>query len=378
MNLLKANGMSLLAFVVLVYFFAEERISRLTIILYSVISTFLLIFGRLLVRSLVRKMRRRGLLLKKVFVVGDGSQVSRYLETVRYTPGTGLTIKGVFGVAPDLTTDAPLFRLEELESEIEKKRPDIVVLGFSDPASQFVAEFIRKYYDSLFQIQVLPSENQALLGLNMETIEDVHVLTLNQPDFPLPELLMKRTLDVVGSAVGLILLSPFFFIIAVLIKLTSKGPIFFSQERIGANGTLFKMWKFRTMKPVPPGEEKAQWTVENDPRRTPIGVFLRKTSIDELPQLWNVLIGDMSLVGPRPEQPFFVEKFRKEIPAYMLRHRMKAGITGWAQVNGWRGDTSLHKRIEFDLYYIRYWSFWFDLKILLMTFVKGFINRNAY
>ncbi len=378
MTILKANGMSVVTFVVLVYFFSEDKISRITIGLYAFSSTFLLIFGRLMVRSLVRKLRRRGYLLNKVFVVGDGKQVPKYLDNVRYTPGTGVSIQGIFGSGNAVKFEAPKFPLEALEAEIQKQRPDIVVLGFDEDSNGFVADFIRKFYDSLVQIQILPSENHALLGLNMETVEDIHIMALNQPNFPLPDVLAKRAIDLIGSAVGLILLSPLFLIIASLIKLTSKGPVFFTQERIGLNGKRFRMWKFRTMKHIPESEQKAQWTVENDPRRTKFGAFLRKTSIDELPQLWNVLIGDMSLVGPRPEQPFFVEKFKKEIPAYMLRHKMKAGITGWAQVNGWRGDTSLYKRIEYDLYYIRNWTIWFDIKILVMTFVKGFVNKNAY
>jgi lipopolysaccharide/colanic/teichoic acid biosynthesis glycosyltransferase len=164
------------------------------------------------------------------------------------------------------------------------------------------------------------------------------------------------------------------------VKLSSTGPIFFGQERIGLDGRRFKMWKFRSMKVD--GHVNAEnipgWTVKDDPRKTKFGSFLRASSLDELPQLWNVFVGDMSLVGPRPEQPYYVEKFRHEIPAYMLRHKMKAGITGWAQVNGWRGDTSLHERIECDLYYIRNWSLWFDVKILFLTFWKGFINKNAY
>jgi lipopolysaccharide/colanic/teichoic acid biosynthesis glycosyltransferase len=166
-------------------------------------------------------------------------------------------------------------------------------------------------------------------------------------------------------------------LLALLVRLSSSGPIFFGQERVGMDGGTFKMWKFRTMR-VGSAAESRGWTVENDPRRTRIGTFLRSSSLDELPQLWNVFVGEMSLVGPRPEQTHFVDKFRREIPAYMLRHKMRAGITGWAQVSGWRGDTSLHKRIECDLYYIRNWTIWFDIKILLMTIVRGFVNKNAY
>jgi exopolysaccharide biosynthesis polyprenyl glycosylphosphotransferase len=378
MQILRANGMSLVAFIVLLYFGTEEKISRLTIALYAGLSTFLLILARIAFRSFMRKLRRRGELLQRVFVVGDSSQVDRYLETIRYTPGTGLKVVALFGAREDLAWEGKRFPLDAMETELERQKPEIVVLGFKEAASPFVAKFIEKFYDSLFLIQVLPAENQALIGMTTEMIEDLHVLSLNQPQLSVPEMAAKRLIDFVGSGVGLLVLFPFLLVLAILVRLSSPGPIFFGQERIGRDGRRFKMWKFRTMRQGPPGSTKAEWTVENDPRRTKIGTFLRSTSLDELPQLWNVFVGDMSLVGPRPEQPYFVDKFRKEIPAYMLRHRMRAGITGWAQINGWRGDTSLHKRIECDLYYIRNWSLLFDIKILILTFFKGFINKNAY
>jgi len=190
--------------------------------------------------------------------------------------------------------------------------------------------------------------------------------------------LLKRVTDFILGLLGTLLISPLLIAIAILVKLTSKGPIFYSQERCGLDGRSFKMWKFRSMRVDAEDSTGAVWARKDDDRRTPIGAFLRATSIDELPQLWNVVRGEMSLVGPRPERPVFVDKFRGEVPHYMLRHKVKAGITGWAQVNGWRGDTSLERRIECDLYYIRNWSYSLDLKILWMTVWKGFVNKNAY
>lgn len=378
MALLRANALSVVSFIVVLYFFSETRISRLTLILYTVTSTVLLIAARVFFRSMTRKMRRRGLLLRRVFVVGDGPQVHRYLDSADYTPAAGLKIDGVFGPSDETLEGVPIYSLSELESRISAEEPDVVVLGFKTQSDPFVSNFIARYYDSLFKIQVLTDDNYALLGLEMESIEGLHVMTLNQPRFSVPELTLKRLLDVVGSGLGLLVLSPVLGAIAVGVRLTSSGPAFFGQERVGLNGSTFKMWKFRTMRISSDPEATKGWTIENDPRRTAFGTFLRQTSLDELPQLWNVFVGDMSLVGPRPEQSHFVEKFKGEIPAYMLRHKIKAGITGWAQVSGWRGDTSLHKRIEYDLYYIRHWSFWFDLKILLLTVVRGFVNKNAY
>jgi Undecaprenyl-phosphate glucose phosphotransferase len=189
---------------------------------------------------------------------------------------------------------------------------------------------------------------------------------------------LKRGFDVVFSIVALTLASPVMILSALLVKTTSKGPVFYKQERVGLNRKPFMMLKFRSMVVQTKEEEQDKWTIQNDPRKTKWGSFMRKSSIDELPQFINVLKGDMSVVGPRPERPFFVEQFKDEIPKYMIKHQVRPGITGWAQVNGWRGDTSIHKRIECDLYYIENWKFSFDVKIVLLTVFKGFINRNAY
>ena len=184
--------------------------------------------------------------------------------------------------------------------------------------------------------------------------------------------------DICGALFGIILFSPLMLLTAALIKLTSPGPIIYSQERIGLHNRPFKMFKFRSMEVQDPNKEKNQWTTPHDPRVTPVGRFIRKTSIDEMPQFFNILIGDMSLVGPRPERPLFVEKFKEEIPRYMIKHQVRPGLTGLAQVNGYRGDTSITKRIEHDLYYIENWSLGFDFKIMFLTIFKGFINKNAY
>ena len=189
---------------------------------------------------------------------------------------------------------------------------------------------------------------------------------------------VKRVMDVVLSTAALFFLLPVFLMTALAIKCEDHGPVLFVQQRAGKDRKPFYMYKFRSMEKQSPREEKRAWTVRNDPRVTPVGKFLRRTSIDELPQLFNILKGDMSLVGPRPERPLFVEKFKEEIPRYMVKHQVRPGLTGWAQVNGLRGDTSIRKRVEYDLFYIENWTLGFDLKIILMTFFTGFINKNAY
>ena len=191
-------------------------------------------------------------------------------------------------------------------------------------------------------------------------------------------MMVKRLMDIAGSLVCIVLFSPVMLLTAIAIKATSKGPLIFEQERVGLHNRPFRMYKFRSMEVQPPGVEKKGWTTKNDPRVTTVGKLIRKTSIDELPQLFNVLVGDMSLVGPRPERPQYVEKFREEIPRYMIKHQVRPGMTGWAQVNGYRGNTSIKRRIDHDLYYIENWTLGLDVKILILTVFKGFINKNAY
>jgi Undecaprenyl-phosphate glucose phosphotransferase len=190
--------------------------------------------------------------------------------------------------------------------------------------------------------------------------------------------LIKRVMDIFISIVGIVITTPIMLGVAIAVKTTSKGPLIYKQERVGLHNERFMMYKFRSMKVQEVAEEKKAWTTKDDPRVTAVGKFIRKTSLDELPQLFNILKGDMSVVGPRPERPFFVEKFKEEIPRYMIKHQVRPGLTGWAQVNGYRGDTSIIKRIEYDLFYIENWTISFDIKIMFLTFFKGFVNKNAY
>jgi Undecaprenyl-phosphate glucose phosphotransferase len=241
----------------------------------------------------------------------------------------------------------------------------------------------RRVFDTLSQELVevrLVADVPELAGLSLTTtnLDGLPVIGLREsPHFGL-NVVVKRGMDFLLSLIGLLLLSPLLLLIAALVKVTSAGPIFYRQERCGLNGKTFPMLKFRSMRVDAEHQTGAVWTSKDDPRRTRFGTFLRKTSLDELPQLINVLRGDMSLVGPRPERPVFIQKFRQTIPNYMARHCVKSGITGWAQVHGWRGNTSLRKRVQYDLYYITHWTPWLDLRILWMTVFHGLFHRNAY
>ena len=220
---------------------------------------------------------------------------------------------------------------------------------------------------------LIPSKpyTEDMLGL---PVINIRYVPLNN----MGNMFVKRVVDIIGSFFGIIITSPIMLLSAVLVKCSSPGPVIFKQERVGLHNKPFYMYKFRSMEMQSEKSEKKAWTTKNDPRVTKIGRILRGTSLDELPQLFNILKGDMSLVGPRPERPHFVDKFKEEIPRYMVKHQVRPGLTGWAQVNGYRGDTSIRKRIEYDLYYIENWTLGMDIKIILMTFLKGFINKNAY
>jgi Undecaprenyl-phosphate glucose phosphotransferase len=241
----------------------------------------------------------------------------------------------------------------------------------------------RRVFDTLSQLVVevrLVADVPALAGLSLasSTFDGMPMIGLRESPHFGANVLVKRAMDVALSLVALLVLSPVMLLIATLIKVTSPGPVFFKQERCGLNGESFPMIKFRSMRVDAEQKSGAVWAVKDDPRRTRLGTFLRQTSLDELPQLINVLRGDMSLVGPRPERPVFIKKFSKSIPNYAARHAVKAGITGWAQVHGWRGNTSLRKRVQYDLYYISHWTPLLDLRILWMTVWHGFVHRNAY
>jgi len=379
-NIFKAQSFSVLLFIVLLYFFSETRLSRAVIIIYYSLSLFFLILSRMMIRNFLRHLRRQGKNLRHILLVGQSRSLEEYVKLIQSYKDAGIQFMAWID-APHMSIEfAPTIPRIDLSIDEAKKKyhPDSIVIGYSGDQTSKLETILRNEYNDVVPIHLLPDLTYALVGYQIEDFSGIPILSLNQPNFSPIELGFKRFLDFTLCAIGLLVISPLLILIAIGVKLTSKGPIFFAQERIGLDGKKFKMWKFRSMKVETQASSTPGWTTKDDPRKTAFGTFIRKTSIDELPQLYNVLVGEMSLVGPRPEQPYYVEKFRHEIPAYMLRHKMKAGITGWAQVNGWRGDTSLVRRIECDIYYIRNWSLWLDFKIIFLTFWKGFVNRNAY
>lgn len=376
LSLLRANFWVVICFVVLLYFFGNERLSRASILLYAVLSTVAFATVRLSARAWLARLRRRGEDRRAVLLIGHGAAIESYVRTIQAYPDAGIFFPGWI----DSRGLAAALGVPEFSGGVNDGKaalyPQSVVVSYPPEEWSRVQDLMRDTYNDVVPIIVLPEFPYAVLGLNLESWSGLPAFVLNQPEYPPVDLLLKRLMDLIGAGLGLLILSPLLALIAVGVKLSSAGPIFFAQERIGLDGRRFKMWKFRSMRVT--AEAESTWTTKDDPRKTRFGSFLRASSLDELPQLWNIFTGEMSIVGPRPEQPRYVEQFRHEIPAYMLRHKMKAGLTGWAQVNGWRGDTDLVKRIECDLYYIRHWSLWLDVKIIFLTFLKGFINKNAY
>ncbi|MEE8109674.1 MAG: undecaprenyl-phosphate glucose phosphotransferase, partial [bacterium] len=269
--------------------------------------------------------------------------------------------------------------LDQVQETIERLRADQLFIALPMEAQGRLQQILEGLGEELIDIKVVPDFLQFMkLNAGIEDFDGLPVISLRESPLFGMNRLIKRTADVLISTLALILFSPLMIVIVLAVKLTSRGPVMYRQERMGLDGVSFQMYKFRSMREGAEKETGAVWASEEDPRRTPVGRIIRKVSLDELPQLFNVIKGDMSLVGPRPERPVFVEDFRKKVPGYMLRHKVKTGITGWAQVNGWRGNTPLDKRIECDLYYIEHWSLWFDLKILWLTIWKGIGHKHAY
>ena len=310
--------------------------------------------------------------------------VNRLIDHISDDPHWDYNVKGVVGINPDHEKEpksAPVLgNLEELSNIVATHDIEEVILTETELPRSQVLSVILECEKHMVEFRLVAD----LLGMvtsqvDMRAIDGVPLLGLKES--PLSEgynRFIKRLVDIVFSGIGLIVLSPVFLFISILVKVTSPGPIFYFQKRIGEDGRRFAMIKFRTMIQNAEKGVGRVWAKKDDPRRTKIGGFLRKTNIDELPQLVNVFKGEMSLVGPRPERPNFVGKFREDIPRYMARHKIKSGMTGWAQVNGLRGNTSIEERTKYDLHYIENWSLAFDLKIIFMTIMKLFVMENAY
>jgi Undecaprenyl-phosphate glucose phosphotransferase len=365
-------------------FFARGELPRSVLILFAVLATAGLWTSRVALRFYLRALRRRGRNLRHVLVVGTGEPAARLIGRLEQHPDYGITIRGLVATDPaqvgaTVAGHPVIGAVADLSTLVESTGSDFVYVALARSEWQAEEEALVRLADSTAAVRLVPDLGRAYtLNAAVEDLEGLPVVLVTETPEQGWNAVLKRVFDLVFATLGLVLLSPLLLALAVWVRLDSPGPVFYGQERVGVNGRRFRMYKFRTMRVDAEAEGEVGWTTADDPRRTRAGGPLRRLSLDELPQLWNVLLGHMSLVGPRPERPVYVDRFRASIPRYMLRHHVKAGMTGWAQVNGLRGDTPLERRIEYDLYYIEHWSLAFDLRIIALTFLRVFRDASAY
>lgn len=383
-NIIKANAVGGLVFMAALFMFRQQDVSRLLLVVFLCLNVTLTVLERNLVRMALMRARSMGLNLRYVIMVGYSRAAEEYVDRVVQNPQWGYKVMGILddNVAPGTRYKGVevIGAIGSLSAILEQHSPDEIALtlGLNEyyKLQRIVAmceksgvhtKFIPDYFN------IIPTKPYTEDILGMPVVNIRHVPLSNTFN-----MMVKRLMDIIGSIVCIVLFSPVMLVTSIVIKVTSPGPLIFKQERVGLHNMPFQMYKFRSMEVQTEADERKGWTTKNDPRVTGVGRIIRKTSIDELPQLFNVLKGDMSLVGPRPERPQYVEKFREEIPRYMVKHQVRPGMTGWAQINGYRGNTSIRKRIEYDLYYIENWTVGMDIKILILTVFKGFVNKNAY
>jgi Undecaprenyl-phosphate glucose phosphotransferase len=383
-SIIKANAMGLLMLITFLFVVEQLDYSRYLLAIFAISSTIFSIIERVIFRQSLRFMRSKGFNIKYVLMVGAGvlgEQVATKLNQREYL---GYNIIGFLDDNIERGHKVADFKvigtIDDLCDVILTNQVDKAIITISPRHSMLLESIIDICERYGVKADIVPDYYRYFPAKHyIDMIDDIPIIDVRY--VPLDssfKKVIKRISDILFAIAGIIILSPVLFLTAVIIKLSSQGPVIFKQERLGLNRKKFVMYKFRSMKIPDDGDEKHQWTVRDDPRTTKFGSFIRKTSIDELPQLFNILKGDMSLIGPRPERPYFVEKFREEVPEYMIKHHVRPGMSGWAQVHGWRGNTSIKKRIEFDIYYVENWTLILDIKIFAMTLIKGLVNKNAY
>jgi Undecaprenyl-phosphate glucose phosphotransferase len=386
LKIIQVHLFSLLILISLLFIYKEVHISRQFLAVLFVLSVTITSIYRYLVKVSLRNLRRKGFNKQFVLIIGAGSLGRRFYDKVQQQPDLGIE---VVGFLDDLLVEheegnnkyKPILGvIDQLDNILQSVIIDEVIIALPLAAHDKYGKIIIACEKAGIRTMIIPDFFD-ILPARPYFDHFAGIPLINVRDIPLDDLgnrLMKRLFDIVFSLIAIIIMSPLLLLVAIGVKLTSKGPIIFKQERMGLNRRTFNMYKFRSMRQTNQKNADTGWTTENDTRKTKFGAILRKTSLDELPQFFNVLFGHMSVVGPRPERPYFVEQFKEEIPKYMVKHHIRPGITGWAQSNGLRGDTSIEDRISHDIFYIENWTFLFDIKIIWLTIYKGFTNKNAY
>ncbi len=376
LQLLKYFTLCLALIVGLFFLMKLEDFSRGVMVSAALCAYVLLAAKRVGVRAVLRLARRTGYNQKHVLLVGSGRLAQKYVDSIRENPQFGFHCAGYVGQRGEKGLGRYLGGYDSLQTVLEQNDPDEVIIALEQYEMELMNSVIGCCEEQGIRVSIIPIYNDYLPGsATVDTLGRVRLISLrsNSQDLTLYRVL-KRVFDILFALAALLLTSPVMLAVAIGVRLSGPGPILFRQTRVGKDRKLFTMYKFRSM--VQNEGADSTWTRATDSRITPFGALIRKLSLDELPQFFNVLRGEMSVVGPRPELPFFVEKYRKEIPLYMVKHQMKPGITGWAQVNGYRGDTSIEKRIRYDLWYIENWSLFLDIKIILLTVFGGMVNKE--
>jgi exopolysaccharide biosynthesis polyprenyl glycosylphosphotransferase len=381
-DIAKASTLGVLVLVAgMTFLFRSYEYSRIVILMFWIASIVVVSLSRAAFREVMRVARRQGYNQRYAVVVGGGEPAAEVVRVLRRRPDTGIQLLGILSDKHE-GQESPtrwLGGIEDLHAVLASRQIDIVIIAMPHSDYPRLSVVLNEIGDEPVAIHFVPDLfSLASLRGGVEEFESIAFIHLRESPLYGWNRVLKRAFDLVFGMAGLLVALPPMVAIALTVWATSGRPVLFRQERMGLDGRRFRMLKFRTMQLDAEAQSGPRWAVPGDSRRTRVGAFLRAWSLDELPQLFNVLRGEMSLVGPRPERPSFVEEFRRRVPGYMLRHKMKAGITGWAQINGWRGNTSIEKRIEYDLEYIARWSLGLDLSILLRTLWLGFHNRNAY
>ena len=364
MDIIRANGIGFMIFILVLYFIKQEHFSRQMLCIFFFINISLEFASRYLIRTILWKMRKQGLNQKHILMIGESQMAEQYMDRLRENPKWGYQVF------------AHLKDEEKLERILEGNELDEVVIALRAEDYGKLERIVDVCEKAGVHTKMIPDFGNVISTRPyIEDVQGIPVIHVRRvPLNIMRNRAAKRAVDLIGATVAIILFSPVMLLTALVVALTEEGSVIYRQERVGLHNQVFYMYKFRSMIMQDEEKEKAEWSTRNDPRITPVGKLIRRTSIDELPQLFNVLKGEMSLVGPRPERPQFVQKFRDEIPRYMVKHQVRPGMTGWAQINGYRGDTSIEKRIEYDLYYIENWTMVFDMKILILTIFKGFFD----
>ena len=379
----KATLAAGLLLVALTYFVREARYSRGTLAMFTALSFFGISLERVFFKELLQGLRRHGYNLRYVLVLGAGRLARQVLEQIDLHRELGFRPVGCLSVTrkrvgTSVAGVEVVGTLRDLRAVLQSRGVDQVLVALPSRSAHHLPRIMEVCADTTVDVKLVPDVYQyATLFGGLEEFGGLPIVNLQSSGVLGINALAKRAFDVVLSGLFLALLSPLLALVVLAVKLSSRGPVLYAQERVGLDGKPFRMLKFRTMR-TDAEEGGPRFAQDRDPRVTAVGALLRRTSLDELPQLWNVLLGDMSLVGPRPERPVFIDQFRRHIPRYQLRHMVKSGMTGWAQIHGLRGNTSIQKRVEYDLYYIEHWSLLLDLKILARTLAFGFLSRNAY